>query len=41
MEGKSDALLELALGRDSATLRSFRELRYHVGVWTGAPGEAE
>lgn len=40
-KAKADALLEMALGRDSETLRSFRELRYHIGVWTGAPGEAE
>ncbi len=33
--------MEMALGKDSETLRSFRELRYHIGVWTGAPGEAE
>lgn len=28
-----------ALGSDSATLAKFRELRYTVGIWTGAPGE--
>jgi hypothetical protein len=40
-KAKPDALLELALGRDSETLRGFRKLRCHVGVWTGVPGEAE
>jgi predicted nucleotide-binding protein len=40
-KAKADALIEAALGKDSETLRSFRELRYHVGIWTGAPGEAE
>ena len=33
--------MEHALGKDSETLRSFRELRYHVGISTGVPGEAE
>ena len=40
-KAKSDAVMERALGRDSQTLHDFRELRYHVGIWTGAPGEAE
>ena len=40
-KAKADAIMESALGKDSETLRSFRELRYHVGIWTGAPGEAE
>jgi hypothetical protein len=33
--------MESDLGSDSETLRGFRELRYYVGVWSGAPGEAE
>jgi predicted nucleotide-binding protein len=40
-KAKSDALMEAGLGRDSETLRSFRDLRYHVGISTGAPGEGE
>jgi predicted nucleotide-binding protein len=30
-----------ALGPDSGTLQSFRDVNYHIGVWTGAPGEKE
>jgi hypothetical protein len=40
-KAKADALMESDLGSDSETLRGFRELRYYVGVWSGAPGEAE
>jgi predicted nucleotide-binding protein len=40
-KAKVDALMEGALGKESQTLHSFRELRYHVGIWTGVPGEAE
>lgn len=40
-KAKADALMEGSLGKDSETLRGFRELRYHVGIYTGAPGEAE
>jgi predicted nucleotide-binding protein len=40
-KAKVDAVMVGALGKDSETLRKFRDLRYHVGVWTGAPGEDE
>lgn len=40
-KAKADAVMERSLGRDSQTLHEFRDLRYHVGIWTGAPGEAE
>lgn len=40
-KAKVDAVMKGALGRDSETLREFRDLRYHLGVWTGAPGEAQ
>lgn len=33
------AVMRDGLGPDSETLREFQNLRYHVGVWTGAPGE--
>lgn len=39
-KAKVDAMMAAALGSDSPTLTKFRELRYHVGLWTGAPGEA-
>jgi len=29
-----------ALGSESDTLRKFRDLRYSIGIWSGAPGEA-
>lgn len=38
---KADAVLSAALGSKSNTLRSFRDISYHIGVWTGAPGEAD
>lgn len=40
-KAKVQAVLARSLGDDAAVLREFRDLRYHVGVWTGAPGEAE
>lgn len=40
-KAKVDAVIAASLGQESATLKSFRDLRYHVGVWTGAPGEKE
>jgi predicted nucleotide-binding protein len=40
-KAKVDAVIQGALGKDSETLREFRDLRYHLGVWTGAPGEAQ
>lgn len=38
-KAKVDAVMRSALGEDSATLREYRDVRYSVGVWTGAPGE--
>jgi len=38
---RTGAVLARSLGQDAGVVREFRELRYHVGVWTGAPGEAE
>jgi predicted nucleotide-binding protein len=40
-KAKVDAVMQGALGKDSGTLREFRDLRYHLGVGTGAPGEAQ
>ena len=40
-KAKVQAVLARALGDDAPVLREFRDLRYHVGIWTGAPGEAE
>ncbi len=40
-KAKVDAVMAGALGKDSETLRSFRDLRYSVGIWFGGPGEAE
>lgn len=40
-KAKADAIIQAALGKESETLREFRELRYGLGIWTGAPGEAE
>lgn len=34
-------VMRQALGDRSTTLERFTDLRYHVGVWSGAPGEAE
>ncbi len=34
------AVLAASIGTESATFTNFRDLRYHVGVWSGAPGEA-
>ena len=38
-KAKTDALMERSLGSGSATLTSFRDLNYTIGVWTGSPGE--
>lgn len=38
-KAKAEAVMSAALGSDSATLAKFRDLRYTVGIWTGAPGE--
>jgi hypothetical protein len=40
-KAKVVAVMENSLGRDSATLRQFTELRYSIGIWSGAPGEAQ
>ena len=36
-----DAVLTNSLPAKSQTLERFREVSYHIGVWSGAPGEAE
>ncbi|MGN8245775.1 TIGR02391 family protein [Cellulomonas soli] len=35
------AVLEQSLGVDASTTREFTDMRWGVGVWTGAPGEAK
>lgn len=40
-KAKVDAVMQAALGNDSETLKKFRQLRYSVGIWTGAPGESQ
>jgi hypothetical protein len=40
-KAKVDTVMQRALGRDSETLRKFRDLRYWIGIYSGAPGEAE
>lgn len=40
-KAKVDAVMAAGLGQDSATLKKFRSLRYHVGVYSGAPGEKD
>lgn len=40
-KAKAEAVMIAALGADSATLAKFRAMRYHIGVWSGAPGERE
>jgi predicted nucleotide-binding protein len=40
-KAKAIALLRNALGAESPTLERFADFRYHIGIWTGAPGEAE
>ncbi len=40
-KAKVDAVMKAALGNDSETLREFRDIRYYIGVYSGAPGEAE
>jgi hypothetical protein len=40
-KAKVDAIMRAALADDSPTLLEFRDLRYHLGMWTGSPGEAE
>jgi hypothetical protein len=38
---RTGAVLTHSLGENAGVVREFRELRYHVGIWTGAPGDAE
>lgn len=38
-KAKAEAVMSAALGPDSATLAKFRDVRYSIGIWTGAPGE--
>jgi predicted nucleotide-binding protein len=40
-KAKVVAVMENSLGKGSATLSQFNALRYGLGIWTGAPGEAE
>lgn len=35
------AVMERSLGSDASVLNDFNHIKYHVGVWTGAPAEAE
>lgn len=39
-KARTDAVLANSLGENSATLAKFRDLRYHVGIYTGGQGEA-
>jgi hypothetical protein len=39
-KAKVDAVMHGGLGQGSETLREFRDLHYHIGVYSGAPGEA-
>lgn len=40
-KAKVAAVLENSLGPQASVLEQFVELRYSVGIWTGAPGEDE
>jgi predicted nucleotide-binding protein len=40
-KAKVDAVMKAALGEDSETLHEFRDVRYRIGIYSGAPGEAE
>ncbi|WP_257021594.1 TIGR02391 family protein [Microbacterium sp. AK009] len=40
-KAKVVAVLERSLGADSSTVQQFKKLSYHVGFYSGAPGEAE
>lgn len=40
-KAKAVAVLERSLGTDSSTVRQFKKLSYHIGIWSGAPGEGE
>jgi predicted nucleotide-binding protein len=35
------AVMERSLGTEASVLRDFNDVRYHIGVYTGAPGEAD
>jgi len=39
-KAKVTAVLRQSLGGDSSTVQQFEAMRYHIGVWTGSPGEA-
>lgn len=38
---KTLVVMRQALGEESTTLKQFDKFRYQIGVWSGAPGEAE
>lgn len=40
-KAKVIAIMRNSLGPDSETLHQFQQLRYSIGVWSGAPGERE
>lgn len=40
-KAKTVAVMRQALGVNSSTLNRFADLSYHIGVYSGAPGEAE
>ena len=40
-KAKVDSVIEASPGKNSETLRDFRELSYHIGIYFGAPGEAD
>ncbi len=40
-KAKVDAVMAASLGQESATLKKFRDMGYHIGIWTGAAGEEQ
>lgn len=40
-KAKVDSTIGHALGEDSSILKEFRDVSYYIGVYSGAPGEAE
>lgn len=40
-KAQAEAVMAAVLGAESATLTKFRDVRYSIGIWTGAPGEKE
>jgi predicted nucleotide-binding protein len=40
-KAKVNEVIKSALGNDSEMLREFSNIRYHIGIYSGAPGEAE